>query len=91
MLNAKEYFNQIEMDTIQQEPLFTELTPEAAAVVEGGASFNSTVNFDTLLTSRAFNVRPGGTIKLISDTKSARSNPNFAAIIRNVNTNNSNI
>jgi hypothetical protein len=90
MLNAKEYFNQIEMDTIQQEPLFTELTPEAAAVVEGGASFNSPVKFDNLLTSREFNVRPGGTIKLISDTKSARSNPNFTARIRNVNTNNSN-
>ena len=37
MLNTKEYFKQIEMDTIQQEPLFTELTPEAAATVEGGA------------------------------------------------------
>lgn len=90
MLNTKEYCNQLEMDTIQQEPLFTELTPEAAAVVEGGGRFDSTVEFDTSLTSRSFNVRPGGTIKLTSNTKSAASNRSFAAIIRNVNTNNSN-
>ncbi|MCC5626992.1 hypothetical protein LC613_01850 [Nostoc sphaeroides CHAB 2801] len=74
----------------QHEQLFTELTPEAAAVVEGGGSFKSTVNFDTFLTSRSFNVRSGGTIKLITDTKSARSNQSFGVIIRNVNTNNSN-
>lgn len=37
MLSTKEYFKQIEMDTIQEEALFTELTPEAAATVEGGA------------------------------------------------------
>ncbi|MDZ8238730.1 hypothetical protein [Nostoc sp. ChiQUE01b] len=74
----------------QHEQLFTELTPEAAAVVEGGGSFKSTVKFDTFLTSRAFNVRSGGTIKLTSNTKSAKSNPSFAAIIRNVNTNNAN-
>ncbi|MEH2289034.1 SH3 domain-containing protein [Nostoc sp.] len=36
MLNTKENLKQIEMDTIQQELLFTELTPEAAATVEGG-------------------------------------------------------
>jgi len=77
----------------QHEQLFTELTSAEAAVIEGGASFNSTVKFDTSLTSRPFNVRPGGTIKLISNTtntKSAPSNPSFAAIIRNVDTNNSN-
>lgn len=78
------------MKDFQHEQLFTELTAAEAAAVEGGASFNSTVNFDTFLTSRVFNVRPGGTIKLTSDTKSASSNPDFGAIIRNVNTNNSN-
>ncbi|HYX14854.1 MAG TPA: hypothetical protein VE944_10910 [Nostoc sp.] len=36
MLSTKENLKQIEMDTIQQEPLLTELTPEAAATVEGG-------------------------------------------------------
>ncbi|MEC4819102.1 MAG: hypothetical protein SAK29_38390 [Scytonema sp. PMC 1069.18] len=74
----------------QHEQLFTELTSEAAAVIEGGGSFNSTIKFDTFLTSREFDVRPGGTIKLISNTTSASSNTSFAAIIRNVNTNNSN-
>jgi hypothetical protein len=39
MLSTKENLKQIEMDTIQQESLFTELTPEAAATVEGGATF----------------------------------------------------
>ena len=39
MLSTKEYFKQIEMDTIQQEPLLTELTPEAAATVEGGVLY----------------------------------------------------
>ncbi|WP_416212214.1 SH3 domain-containing protein [Nostoc sp. DedSLP03] len=29
------------MDTIQQEPLFTELTPEAAATVEGGLLYTT--------------------------------------------------
>ncbi|MBW4499848.1 MAG: hypothetical protein KME57_09835 [Scytonema hyalinum WJT4-NPBG1] len=74
----------------QHEQLFTELTSAEAAAVEGGGSFNSTVNFDTFLTTRVFNVRPGGTIKLTSNTKSAKSNPDFGAIIRNVDTNNSN-
>ncbi len=36
MLSTKENLKQIEMDTIQQEPLLTELTPEAAATVQGG-------------------------------------------------------
>lgn len=39
MLNTK--VKQIEMDTIQQEPLFIELTPEAAATVEGGILFTT--------------------------------------------------
>jgi hypothetical protein len=74
----------------QHKQLFTELTPEAAAAVEGGASFSENVNFDSYEKTRVFNVRPGGTIKLFSNTKSAPSNKSFAAIIRNVNTNNSN-
>lgn len=74
----------------QHEQLFTELTHEAAAVFKGGASFSENVNFDSYEKTRVFNVRPGGTIKLITDTKSAKSNKSFAAIIRNVDTNNSN-
>ncbi len=74
----------------QHEQLFTELTPEAAAVFEGGGSFTSTINFDTFVTSREFNVQPGGTIKLTTNTSSAPSNKDFGAIIRNVDTNNSN-
>ncbi|MEH2329877.1 SH3 domain-containing protein [Nostoc sp.] len=41
MLNTKENLKQIEMDTIQQELLFTELTPEAAATVEGGLQYTT--------------------------------------------------
>ena len=74
----------------QNEQLFTELTPEAAAVVEGGASFSENVRVDSYDRTRIFNVRPGGTIKLTSNTKSSKSNRSFAAIIRNVDTNNSN-
>ncbi len=91
MLNAKEHCKQIEMDTIQQEPLFTELTPEAAAVVEGGAgigSFGANVNFDTYLPTRSFSVRPGGDIALASYTRSGANNPSFTAAVRNVNTGN---
>jgi hypothetical protein len=74
----------------QHKQLFTELTPEAAAVIEGGASFSEHVRFDGYDRTRVFNVRPGGTIKLFSNTKSAPSNKSFGAIIRNVDTNNSN-
>ncbi|MEI2582674.1 hypothetical protein [Scytonema sp. PRP1] len=78
------------MKDFQQEQLFTELTAAEAAVVEGGGSFESTIKFDTFLTTREFYVQPGGTIKLTSNTKSATDNPSFGAIIRNVKTNNSN-
>lgn len=78
------------MKDFQHEQLFTELTPEAAAVVEGGKSFSENIRIDPYDRTRVFNVRPGGTIKLFSDTKSAPSNRDFAAIIRNVDTNNSN-
>ncbi len=91
MLKTKEHFNQLEMDTLQQELLFTELTPDAAAVVEGGAgidSFGSTIKFDTSLSSRPFYVRPGGGITLVTSTKSSKNNRFFNAIIRNVNTGN---
>ena len=44
MLSTKENLKQIEMDIIQQEPLFTELTPEAAATVEGGALYFVALN-----------------------------------------------
>lgn len=74
----------------QYEQLFTELTPEAAAVVEGGASFTENIKIDPYDVTKVFHVRPGGTIKLFSNTKSAPSNRTFGAIIRNVDTNNSN-
>ncbi|MEH1942413.1 MAG: hypothetical protein V7L01_19665 [Nostoc sp.] len=55
MLSTKENLKQIEMDTIQQEPLLTELTPEAAATVEGGLLYrvvlkdpNSSLNVRSL-------------------------------------------
>ena len=55
MLTTKENLKQIEMDTIQQEPLLTELTPEAAATVEGGVLYrvvlkdrNSSLNVRSL-------------------------------------------
>ncbi|BBD69334.1 hypothetical protein NIES4072_33400 [Nostoc commune NIES-4072] len=41
MLSTKENLKQIQMDTIQQEPLLTELTPEAAATVEGGLLYTT--------------------------------------------------
>lgn len=87
MLNTKEHFKQIEMDTIQQEPLFTELAPEAAAVVEGGlASFGADVDFDRYLPTRSFSVRPGGNITLASNTSSGPDDKIFSASVRNVNT-----
>ncbi|WP_169220488.1 hypothetical protein [Brasilonema sp. UFV-L1] len=67
-----------------------ELTAAEAAVVEGGGSFSENVNFDSYEKTREFYVQPGGTIKLTSNTKSASSNSSFGAIIRNVDTNNSN-
>jgi hypothetical protein len=53
MLSTKENLKQIEMDTIQQEPLLTELTPEAAATVKGGIQFRAFVPGSTL------NIRSG--------------------------------
>ncbi|MEH2079241.1 MAG: SH3 domain-containing protein [Nostoc sp.] len=53
MLSTKENLKQIEMDTIQQEPLFTELTPEAAATVEGGIKFRADID------SGRLNIRSG--------------------------------
>ncbi|WP_298916413.1 SH3 domain-containing protein [uncultured Nostoc sp.] len=62
MLSTKENLKQIEMDTIQQEPLFTELTPEAAATVEGGAIFTyTTKNIDP---GSSLNIRPTPSTKL---------------------------
>ncbi|MEH1948585.1 MAG: SH3 domain-containing protein [Nostoc sp.] len=58
MLNTKEYFKQIEMDTTQQEPLLTELTPEAAATVEGGILFRVVVDPGSSL-----NIRSGPSAK----------------------------
>lgn len=55
MLTTKEHFKQIEMDTIQQEALFTKLTPEAAATVEGGILFR--VNLDD--PNSKLNIRSG--------------------------------
>ncbi|MDZ7964450.1 MAG: SH3 domain-containing protein [Nostoc sp. DedSLP03] len=51
MLSTKENLKQIEMDTIQQEPLLTELTPEAAATVQGG------IKFKVVLSSGSLNAR----------------------------------
>lgn len=87
MLNTK--VKQIEMDTIQQEPFFTELTAEAAAVVEGSGSFGSDIRFDWSLPTRSFRVRAGGTIALASNTTSSPNNRYFSARVTNVYTGNS--
>lgn len=92
MLSTKENLKQIEMDTIQQEPLLTELTPEASAVVQGGVIRlfrRDNINFDTLLSTPTFTVRPGGSISLSSSTQSGNNNRFFSAAVRNVNTGNS--
>jgi hypothetical protein len=74
----------------QHEQLFTELTPAEGAVVEGGKSFTADIILDDKFTTQQFQVSPGATIKLDSLTnnfeKPISSNPNFSAIIRNVNT-----
>lgn len=74
----------------QHEQLFTELTAAEAAVVEGGGSFYSDVDFDYKQSTRSFFVKPGGTINLISNTynssKTFTQNPTFYATIRNVDT-----
>ncbi|MGF1673791.1 MAG: hypothetical protein ACFCUV_08920 [Rivularia sp. (in: cyanobacteria)] len=93
MLNTKENLKQIEMDSIQQEPLFTELTPEAAAVVEGSGRFTDPIRFDESDKTRTFSVPPGGTISLFTNTRNipgGARNPFFSAGIRNVRTNNTN-
>ena len=89
MLNTK--VKQIEMDTIQQEPLFTELTPEAAAVVEGSgiSSFGERVKFDWYRDTKSFTVKSGGSITLSSSTTSGKNNKFFSAAVRNVKTGNS--
>jgi hypothetical protein len=89
MLNTKEQFKQIEMDTIQQEPLFTELTPEEAAVVEGSRAFSEPIRFDSYDSTRPFYVPPGGNIILTTTTTSG-NNRYFEASIRNLRTNNTN-
>ncbi|MFN6527830.1 hypothetical protein [Nostoc sp. ChiSLP03a] len=62
MLSTKENLKQIEMDTIQQEPLLTELTPEAAATVEGGRTLTyTTKNIDP---GSSLNIRPTPSTKL---------------------------
>ncbi len=60
MLSTKEYCNQLEMDTIQQEPLFTELPPEAAATVEGGVA---TFLFKTKGVTSRLNIRETPSLK----------------------------
>ena len=48
------------MKDFQHEQLFTELTSEEAAVIEGGKQvIDSTVDFDSYLLSRPFNVPNG--------------------------------
>jgi hypothetical protein len=54
MLNTKENLKQIEAYTIQQKPLFTELTPEAAATIEGGVA---TYLFETKNVTSRLNIR----------------------------------
>lgn len=91
MLNTKEYCAQLEMETIQQEPLFTELTAEMAATVEGSGAFVEDISFSYASPDRtnSFYVPPGGNIKLVSNTISGKNNPSFSVSVRNVDTGNS--
>ncbi len=72
----------------QHEQLFTELTPAEGAVVEGGGNFREYLSFDDKFTTDPFQVSPGATIILDSNTDNLSdiSNPTFSANIRNVNT-----
>jgi hypothetical protein len=65
-----------------------DLTDAAAAVVEGGGSFTSSVRFDTFLPSRSFFVPRGGTVAFAADTRSSPSNRFFTAVLRNLDTGN---
>jgi hypothetical protein len=86
MLNIKEQIKSAEMETIQQEPLFTELTPEAAAIVEGGYKyFDENVDFDYYRSTKSFYVRPGKNVSVYTNVSSASSNPDFKVAVRNVN------
>lgn len=42
---------------IQNKQLFTDLTPEESAVVEGGALFSANFKFDNYMTTRTFTNR----------------------------------
>ena len=68
------------------EPLFTDLPLESAAVVEGGGSFGFPINFDSFQSTGPFRVRPGGAIAFASKTISSIWNRYFSASIRNVTT-----
>ena len=81
------------MKNNQHEQLFTELTPEEAAVVEGGrANFTEHVSFDVTDQTRSFTVSPGGTIRLDTANISnpSRSQFYFDASIYNLRTGNEN-
>lgn len=87
MLNTKEQINSTEMDMMHQEPLFTELAPEAAAVVEGGLEYlDEKVNFDFYRPTLSFKVQSGTNIVLSSNVSSVASNKYFSARVTNVNT-----
>lgn len=74
----------------QHEQLFTELTPEAASVVGGGATIGVDLNFDSFVTTKSsFTVSKGSKITLLTYTKNTgEKNPNslFKATLRNLNT-----
>lgn len=86
-MNTKEQNNSTEMDTIQKKSLFTKLSPEAAAAVEGGySSFDENVNFDDKALTRSFKVRSGSDITFWSYVSSPSSNRYFNARVINVKT-----
>jgi uncharacterized protein YdgA (DUF945 family) len=61
------------------EQLFTELTPTESADLNGGANFETFVNFDDEFNTRDFKVSAGGSVQLASFTDSAPSNKSFKA------------
>jgi hypothetical protein len=79
------------LTNIQNEQLFTDLKPEKASVIEGGAYFKTKVDFDNWQFSRPFYVRPGGNIFLSASTKNSSSsirNLFYSVKVVNANTGN---
>lgn len=73
------------------EDLFTELTPEMAEIIDGGASFAEGLSFTNFQHTEAeLYVPPGGNISITTDTVSSLGYSLFNASIYNLDTGASN-